>query len=81
MRDPYRRVGYGDPETVVLLPNGESFIGLRVHGLLDLTMLGIREDAEGRPVSCAVVTEIAMDVPAQNQRRYPKAWPIGKDEE
>ena len=27
-------------------------------------------------------TEIAMDVPAQkNPRRYPKAWPIGKDEE
>lgn len=61
----------GDPETVVLLPHG-ALVGLfiRDSGYGDL-MLGIREDAEGRPVSCAITSELIVEYPPvqSNPRR------------
>ena len=55
----------GDPETVVLLPNG-SLIGLSIRGLKAMTMLGIREDLDGQPVSCAIANELHVEhIPAQ----------------
>ena len=58
--DPCDLMAQGDPETVVLLPRG-SLLGLYIRGLEDHVMLGIREDAEGRPVSCAVTNELHVD--------------------
>lgn len=60
----------GDPETVVLLPNG-ALVGLLIlqsgYGQI---MLGIREDAEGQPVSCAVTNELhVVYPPAQSNPR------------
>ena len=53
----------GDPETVVVLPHG-VLVGLHIlhsgHGSI---MLGIREDAQGQPVSCAVTNELHIVYP------------------
>lgn len=51
----------GDPETVVYLQSGESIVGLDIRGLTSSIMLGIREDQVGRPLSCAVVTDLYVD--------------------
>lgn len=51
--DPLDRMAQGDPETVVLLPDGTSLIGLHIRGLEGLHMLGIREDELGRPLGFA----------------------------
>lgn len=59
----------GDPETVVFLPKSDSLIGLHIVGLDEDVMLGIREDAHGRPLSCAITHEIALDVPVPVQSR------------
>lgn len=54
-------VPQGDPDTVVLLPDG-ALVGLYIRGLTNgHVMLGIREDAEGRPMSCAVTNAIYID--------------------
>lgn len=60
MLAPKDRVPQGDPDTVVLLPHG-SLLGLHIMGLPGHVMLGIREDAEGQPVSCAVTNELHID--------------------
>ncbi len=57
---PVERTPQGDPETVVCLPTG-SLLGLHIRGLDAPVMLGIREDAEGQPVSCAITTELHID--------------------
>lgn len=59
MRDPRDCRAQGDPDTVVLLPHG-ALVGLYIKGLKRLTMLGIREDTEGRPVSCAITNELPI---------------------
>lgn len=61
MVNPKDRQAQGDPDTVVLLPGG-ALVGLSIRGLRQgPVMLGIREDAEGQPVSCAVTNEIWID--------------------
>lgn len=62
----------GDPETVICLPEG-SILGLHIVGLIDGDkMLGIRCDELGRPETCAVTNEIAVDLPLHsNPRRKP----------
>ena len=61
MVHPKDTVPQGDPDTVVLLPGG-ALVGLYIKGLKEgKVMLGIREDAEGQPVSCAVTNEIWID--------------------
>ena len=62
MVDPKDRVAQGDPETVVLLPHG-ALVGLYIRGVTskEHIMLGIREDADGQPVSCAVTNEVYID--------------------
>ena len=64
-------VPQGDPETVVFLPGGPSLVGLCVKGLwIGPVMLGIREDAEGRPLSCAVTSDIELCItPSQSNPR------------
>ena len=59
----------GDPETVVVLPHG-SLIGLYIRGLYGHVMLGIREDAYGRPVSCAVTDELYLDTSKPLRNRW-----------
>lgn len=47
---------------MVLLDSGDALVGLYIRGLTDAMMiLGIREDPEGRPVSCAVTNAIYID--------------------
>ena len=75
---PVDRMPQGDPETVVLLPTG-SLIGLHIRGVDAPTMLGIREDADGQPVSCAITTELHISYPPvqSNPRRdsdFHKGW-------
>lgn len=64
----------GDPETAVFL-SGSTLVGLHIKGLEGHLMLGVREDAHGQPVSCAITNEVQIDaftrVPAQsNPRRH-----------
>ena len=58
---PLDLMAQGCPECVVYLPNHESLVGLYIRGLEAQTMLGIREDRFGRPVSCAITTELFID--------------------
>lgn len=78
------RVAQGDPDTVVYLPSGESLVGLYVRGTGRPRMLGIREDREGRPVSCAEVTDrIAIDTTLpilSNPRRRPDPPPLNGED-
>lgn len=69
----------GDPETVVLLPKCGALVGLHIKSgdgrarLEQHIMLGIREDDQGQPVSCAITNELEIDtsIPAQsNPRRH-----------
>ena len=56
----------GDPETVVILPDS-TLVGLLIRGVDGHTMLGIREDAHGYPISCAVgIVMETTDVPIQS---------------
>lgn len=63
---PIDRCPQGDPETVVLLPTG-SLLGLYIrdsgHGDI---MLGIREDRNGHPVSCAITNELMVEHPPKS---------------
>lgn len=67
MVDPRDRVSHGDPDTVVLLPSG-ALVGLYIRGVPGQIMLGIREDANGQPVSCAVTNALLIDTSC---RRWP----------
>lgn len=71
MVDPKDRIAQGDPETVVILPDGSSLVGLYIRGVdSGLHMLGIREDAEGRPVSFACADSVLhVDTWQSNPRR------------
>lgn len=62
----------GDPETVVFLPGARgSIVGLRILGLEDHVMIGIREDADGHPQSCAITNELQIDTSLQsNPKRH-----------
>lgn len=65
---PKDKCPQGEPETVVYLPTG-TLLGLHIKGFSAAVMLGIREDNEGQPVSCAVTTELYIDtsrVPLQS---------------
>lgn len=68
--DPRDRRSQGDPDTVVPLPTG-ALVGLRIRGVPGQVMLGIREDTEGQPVSCAVTNELHVSYPPahSNPRR------------
>lgn len=70
--DPKDAVAQGDPETLVILPRGGSLVGLYIKGVSGTAMLGIREDAEGQPVSCAIgsVEEIDTSPVQSNPRRH-----------
>jgi hypothetical protein len=62
----------GDPETVICLPHG-SLLGLHVVGLEDGDrMIGIRCDELGRPETCAVTNEIAIDHQPMQLRSKPR---------
>jgi len=67
--DPIDRMPQGDPETVVYLPTG-ALLGLHIRGMLGPMMLGIREDAEGQPVSCAVVNSLQIDTMQLKPKRH-----------
>lgn len=59
--EPADLVAAGDPETVVFLPGARgSIVGLRILGLEDHVMIGIREDAHGQPQSCAITNELKI---------------------
>lgn len=50
-----------DPETVVFLPGARgSIVGLRILGLEDHVMIGIKEDIHGQPISCAITNELQI---------------------
>lgn len=68
----------GDPETVVFLQNHGSLVGLCIRGVEGHVMLGIREDAHGYPLSCAVTNEIEIDT-RQVQRNPNRAADTGED--
>lgn len=73
MVDPADLVAQNDgkgPETVVLLAES-TLLGLRILGLPGHVILGIREDLDGRLVSCAVANEIYIDTLISNPRRVP----------
>lgn len=70
-------VPQGDPETVVFLPRGGgTLVGLHIKGVPDMTMLGIREDEAGQPLSCAITNEVHIDThrhaPVQMNPRRPE---------
>ena len=68
--DPCDLVAQGDPETVVNLPDGSTLLGLHIRGLEGLHMLGIREDAQGRPISFASADSVLhVDIGQSNPRR------------
>lgn len=70
--DPKDRRAQGDPETVVYLPQGAgSLVGLYIKGVGAGTMLGIREDVTGQPVSCAVTNRFESETPIQSNPRRP----------
>ena len=50
----------GDPETVVCLPHGDTLVGLYIAVVGSQTMLGIREDRDGQPISCAVTRDLSL---------------------
>lgn len=63
MVEPVDRYAQGDPECVVYLPGRGSLIGLYIKGVPYPSMLGIREDADGQIVSCAITTELRIEHP------------------
>lgn len=67
----------GDPETVVFLPQNGSLVGLHIKGVEDHVMLGIREDMQGHPISCAITNEVEIDARPlhSNPRRLPDRPP------
>lgn len=67
----------GDPETVVILPSG-SILGLHILGVTGTVMLGIREDRDGCPVSCAVTTEFCIDTGVPAQRNHNRTGETGE---
>lgn len=68
MINPRDREAQGDPEWIVCLPEG-VLLGLCVRGLRGgPVVLGIREDAEGAIVSCAIL----LDFPTP--RRQADRW-------
>lgn len=71
--DPRDQTAQGDPETVVLLPTGGALVGLYIKGVTGTSMLGIREDTEGQPVSMAIgdLLEIDTSRVQSNPRRAP----------
>ena len=57
--DPRDLQSQGDPDTVVYLPYGAgSLVGLYIKGLRQPTLLWIREDADGQPVSFTDVESV-----------------------
>lgn len=67
----------GDPEHAVFL-SACTLVGLHIKGVRDHQMLGIREDTEGRPMSCAITNELLIDTFARlplhsNPRRHEEA--------
>ena len=63
MVDPRDLRPQGDPETVVCLPTS-TLLGLQILGSrFGPTTLGIREDLDGEPLSCAVTNELRLNIP------------------
>lgn len=84
MVEPKDRFAQGDPETVVFLPGGDSLIGLYIRDLEDAqhVMLGIREDRDGQPVSCAVGNLLHIDPhPSQRNPNRVHGYGVVRDEE
>lgn len=69
--DPRDLVAQGDPDTVVLLPDG-ALVGLYIKGVPGKVMLGIRENADGQPVSCAVTNELHIDTAQRPLQSNPR---------
>lgn len=67
----------GEPETVVILPTG-SILGLSILGLAKPLMLGIREDRDGYPQSCAISLELHIE-PAPVQRNPNRSGETGEE--
>lgn len=60
----------GDPETIVFLPQGETLVGLHIVGLdVGDRMIGIRCDELGRPETCVLGSDLAVDVTVQSNPR------------
>lgn len=68
--DPRDQVPQGDPETVVMLPAGGALVGLYIKGVKGPAMLGIREDAEGQLVSCAIGIVLDVTSSQRNPNRH-----------
>lgn len=70
----------GDPETVIFTSDG-TLLGLHVVGLEDGDkIIGIRCDELGRPETCAVTNEIALDLPLQSNPRRQADGDEGADQ-
>lgn len=67
--EPSDLLPQGDPETVVFLQKQGAIVGLAIRGLDGHVMLGIREDAQGHPLSCAVTNEVEIDTNCQSNPR------------
>lgn len=61
--DPSDLCPQGDPETVVLLSTG-AIVGLNIRGVRGQVLLGIREDKDGQPVSCAYGDVLYLSQPS-----------------
>lgn len=81
MVNPKDREPQGDPDTVVLLPHG-ALVGLYIRGLKGgPVMLGIRKDADGQLVSCAVTNELYIDTAAPRMNMDLLSGPRRHDDE
>lgn len=69
MIDPRELLPQGDAETKVFLPGGEVLLGLYIKGVRSPSMLGVRVDELGRPLSCA--WGVALDEGQSNPVRHP----------
>ena len=70
----------GEPETVVFLPQGGTLVGLYIPGVGAQTVLGIREDRAGQPVSCAVTNEMPVDSFQSNPHRIRHGKPYTEEQ-
>lgn len=60
MPHPADTAPQGPVETTVYLPSS-TLVGLRIRGVRRETMLGIREDLEGTPLTCAITNDLRID--------------------
>lgn len=60
----------GPPDSMVVLPSGALLLGLHIRGFEDALILGIRADAAGNPLRCAIANEEPFSVTPAPPRPY-----------